>query len=211
MHRLILLLFSFALVAGTCTAEEVTIKKLRIQFRTEVIKALGVRYENLNPRTSVNRVSMIARQTFSPHAELLKSAARREMSRLGLIHQADLATYKPKFPEKKDQISAALTAYQTEGQFLGIMYLDGWSMRTVAERAKQLVVPKFMDPTHLGNRTLMEKFIADVFYRLNDDYLTPQVVIKSLDEVFIVTLKMSDEGIYQPTTIEWLKKSKKKK
>ena len=84
-------------------------------------------------------------------------------------------------------------------------------LHTVAERAKQFIVPRMTPAKEMANRTMLEKFIKDVYYRLNDDYTKPVVVIKSLDEVFLVTLEMDPEtGIYQPVKLDWLKKKRKR-
>ncbi len=210
MHRTLAILICL-LITTASRAEETTVRKLRLEFRSKVIKALGLRFEKLDTGKSIRRASMIARETFGPHTELLKAEARREMSRLTQITEEDLQPYKKKIPEMQDVINDTLGTYQSDGPHLGIMYLDGWSVRTVAERAKQFIVPRMTPVKEMANRTMLEKFVDDVYYRLNDDYTKPVVVIKSLDEVFLVTLEMDPEtGIYQPVKLDWLKKKRKR-
>ena len=199
------------LIAAAGRAEEVTVRKLRLEFRSKVIKAIGLRFEKLDTGKSIRRASLIARETFGPHTELLKAEARREISRLTQITEEDLQPYKTKIPAMQEVINDTLSTYQSDGPHLGIMYLDGWSARTVAERAKQFIVPRLTPAKEMANRTMLEKFIDDVYYRLNDDYINPVVVIKSLDEVFLVTLEMDPEtGIYLPVKLGWLKKKRQR-
>jgi len=54
---------------------------------------------------------------------------------------------------------------------------------------------------------LLENFIPDEYYRLNNDYANPTVVVRSLDELFLVTLKLKKSGIYTPVKLEWLAKT----
>lgn len=198
-------------LASVTFGEDPSMEVLHAQYRRQLMAKVGPRYGWLNLQALVDAAGDVAKAVFSPHADLLKAEAEREFRALPRYDDAKLSGFATKDPLRKGQIEASIAFLVGAHLHTPAVFPNGWSPKETARRAKQVVVSRLTSAQTIGQRTLLEKFIPDEYYRFNDDYANPTVVVRSLDELFLVTLKLKKSGVYTPVKLEWLARTPEEK
>ena len=202
MHKVIICSIAFLLTPIVVRAEKPSIMEIRSQFEQAVMDTLGKSYQEMDTSEVLSKLADIAEHVYSPHISTLNEEALRQSQGLAMYDDGKLSRFSRNMQVKEEHIHASINLYS---DIVARPYLtEGWSPTETAKRVKQAVIVRSMSAEDVGRRTVLEKFIPDKYFRQNIEYEDLVIIIESLGELFILSLELSNKGIYVPKKLEWL-------
>ena len=185
------------------------LEQIHAEFRREIEKELPADYSSVDIQGNIKKFQAIAKRVYGPHAAELRQEAARLLAELPALGSDALEGYVERFPHARDVGLAAIVEQDKTGSLAEMLYISkAWDPSAAARLAKNIMLPRLAAPKEMGARAFHETFIADRIYRSDRTESAPSVAIKSLQDIFIVTLSLDECGCYAPLEIKWYARKK---
>ena len=175
------------------------------QFREAIIDILPEDYSQVGTDFLVEEAAVVADSIYSPHAPLLVQEAVGRLSDMprygdGLLQGKTLRDSMSLEAAYVISFLAEDGAEELDGFFYILRF---WDPVEAASFSKALFLGRLLPPFELGGRTIAEKVVRDRCFLVHDDPQYPTIAVVSLEDVFIMEMKLSQSGFYLPLRILW--------
>ena len=197
------MIYILALLVICFSVQGQTLEELDREYRAEVLSALPEDYSAVSADVLLEEAASAAEKVYSPHAALLGYAA---LERLWVIPPApgnmlDGLILAEALDLESEEL-AEMLASDEDVPLGGYLYaLRFWEPCTAAAFAKTLALARFLSPSRLSSRMMVERALSDSYYLLEASPEGPTLAIASLRETVTVELHHHDSGCYIPTKV----------
>ena len=197
------MIYILALLVICFSVQGQTLEELDREYRAQVMAVLPEDYAAVSADVLLEEVAAAAENVYAPHAAMLRDLAKERLASipeapadmlesLVLVDSLDLESMELMEP----------LVFGEDVNLNGYLYaLRLWEPQTVAGMAKTLALARFLSPSRLGGRMMVERALPDSYYLLEQSPEDPTIAIASLRDVVTVELHLQDSGCYLPTGV----------
>lgn len=185
----------FIISFSSYSEKKITIENLNEEFENRIIK----RFKNVdfNYKEFETDGAKIADEVYGTHSSIVKKEGQALLNSLPKFDNVLLKEYKLKL--KNDDFKNAIN---NNKNFTSLLLLQKWwKPKRVAKAALNILTARD-GVKKIANRSLLNAVIDDKIYILNKN----KIVVKSLDDYFIIEIKHHTSGVFIPETILWYTK-----
>ncbi len=183
------------LVSSACFAGESTFESVQGEFRQKVISLLSEK--EISTTDLQSKIVGFANETFGAHPDLMRKEGEKRFEALPQFQAADIASY----VEHQSWDKFPLPPGETGWAWL----MFGWDPAKLADLAKKTVLSRQLTPQEYGRLAFLNSFCPDKVYRHGKGKF-PDLVVDSLDDLFVIKVEMAEVGVCKPVSVKWMKK-----
>lgn len=189
--------------------EQGKIEALQTEFEQEMKTQLA--QKNLDDY-SLNEISDIAlkasKKVYGAHPQLMKQKVLFDLHQLPELDSQVLSDYQVRESLNLREIlkvmssSANGRAKGNDDNFLSLFY--GRKPEFMAYAIKNVLFARHIGAKEFGQRTMISQFLPDKIYRMGTND-SPQLAVKTFeDDLFLITVRMTESGLLKPLQVEWM-------